>query len=95
MKYVPLTALLNPPDIKSRYDEEKGLREAADQRLTSLGQDLERHKQDNDQLQTELVSCGTLLTNSLLVRLFFIFFDAPHVQCSPFHCIVPSRLYSL
>ncbi|KAG7279015.1 hypothetical protein CRUP_001956, partial [Coryphaenoides rupestris] len=42
-------------DIKSRYDEEKSLREAADQRLTSLGQDLERHKQDNDRLQTELL----------------------------------------
>uniref|UniRef100_A0A8C5FPE9 Early endosome antigen 1 n=1 Tax=Gadus morhua TaxID=8049 RepID=A0A8C5FPE9_GADMO len=42
-------------DIKSRYDEEKSLREAADQRLASLGQDLERQRQDNDILSTELL----------------------------------------
>ena len=47
----------NPTDIKSRYDEEKSLREAADQRMTKLTQELQTAKQDNERLHTELVQC--------------------------------------
>uniref|UniRef100_A0A4W5K3W3 Early endosome antigen 1 n=1 Tax=Hucho hucho TaxID=62062 RepID=A0A4W5K3W3_9TELE len=42
-------------DIKSRYDEEKSLREAADQRLANLSQELQRERQDKDRLHTELL----------------------------------------
>uniref|UniRef100_A0A8C7VTL5 Early endosome antigen 1 n=1 Tax=Oncorhynchus mykiss TaxID=8022 RepID=A0A8C7VTL5_ONCMY len=42
-------------DIKSRYDEEKSLREAADQRLANLIQELQRERQDKDRLHTELL----------------------------------------
>uniref|UniRef100_A0A8C8IFQ2 Early endosome antigen 1 n=1 Tax=Oncorhynchus tshawytscha TaxID=74940 RepID=A0A8C8IFQ2_ONCTS len=42
-------------DIKSRYDEEKSLREAADQRLANLIQELQRERQDKDRLDTELL----------------------------------------
>lgn len=41
--------------MKSRYDEEKSLREAADQRLAKLTEQLQKEKQDNVGLQTELV----------------------------------------
>lgn len=47
--------LLNPTDLKSRYDEEKSLREAADQRLSKLTEQLQKEKQENERLQTELV----------------------------------------
>uniref|UniRef100_A0A667ZMU5 Early endosome antigen 1 n=1 Tax=Myripristis murdjan TaxID=586833 RepID=A0A667ZMU5_9TELE len=42
-------------DIKSRYDEEKSLREAADQRLAKLTQELQNEKQESERLQTELL----------------------------------------
>lgn len=42
-------------DIKSRYDEEKSLREAADQRLSKLTEQLQQEKKENESLQTELV----------------------------------------
>uniref|UniRef100_A0A674EY72 Early endosome antigen 1 n=1 Tax=Salmo trutta TaxID=8032 RepID=A0A674EY72_SALTR len=42
-------------DVKSRYDEEKSLREAADQRLANLSQELQRERQDKDRLHTELL----------------------------------------
>uniref|UniRef100_A0A673WT04 Early endosome antigen 1 n=1 Tax=Salmo trutta TaxID=8032 RepID=A0A673WT04_SALTR len=42
-------------DIKSRYDEEKSLREAADQRLANLIQELQRERQDKDRLHTQLL----------------------------------------
>lgn len=46
---------MNLTDIKSRYDEEKSLREAADQRLSKLTEQLQKEKQENERLQTELV----------------------------------------
>uniref|UniRef100_A0A672JD84 Early endosome antigen 1 n=1 Tax=Salarias fasciatus TaxID=181472 RepID=A0A672JD84_SALFA len=42
-------------DLKSRYDEEKSLREAADQRLAKLTEDVQKEKQENERLQTELL----------------------------------------
>ncbi|MEQ2194787.1 hypothetical protein XENOCAPTIV_003023, partial [Xenoophorus captivus] len=42
-------------DLKSRYDEEKSLREAADQRVSSLSEQLQKEKQENERLQTELL----------------------------------------
>lgn len=42
-------------DLKSRYDEEKSLKEAADQRLAKLTEQLQKEKQENERLQTELV----------------------------------------
>uniref|UniRef100_A0A4W6E8L6 Early endosome antigen 1 n=1 Tax=Lates calcarifer TaxID=8187 RepID=A0A4W6E8L6_LATCA len=42
-------------DLKSRYDEEKSLREAADQRLSKLTEQLQKEKQENERLQTELL----------------------------------------
>lgn len=47
---------LNMTDLKSRYDEEKSLREAADQRLGKLTEQLQKEKEENERLQTELVS---------------------------------------
>lgn len=47
-------------DIKSRYDEEKSLREAADQRLSKLTEQLQKEKQENERLQTELVQHNPL-----------------------------------
>lgn len=43
-------------DIKSRYDEEKSMREALEQRLTNLNQDLQREKQEKEKLAAELVT---------------------------------------
>lgn len=51
----PFFPSLNPTDLKSRYDEEKSLREAADQRLAKLNEQLQEAKEENEQLQTELV----------------------------------------
>uniref|UniRef100_A0A665XAN8 Early endosome antigen 1 n=1 Tax=Echeneis naucrates TaxID=173247 RepID=A0A665XAN8_ECHNA len=42
-------------DLKSRYDEEKSLREAADQRLAKVTEQLQIEKQENERLQTELL----------------------------------------
>ncbi|KAJ8372384.1 hypothetical protein AAFF_G00290170 [Aldrovandia affinis] len=42
-------------DIKSRYDEEKSLREAAEQRAASLNQDLQRETQERERCQAELL----------------------------------------
>uniref|UniRef100_A0A8C3G194 Early endosome antigen 1 n=1 Tax=Cyclopterus lumpus TaxID=8103 RepID=A0A8C3G194_CYCLU len=42
-------------DLKSRYDEEKSLREAADERLGKLTEQLQKEKQENEGLQTELL----------------------------------------
>lgn len=54
-----LMILLNLTDLKSRYDEEKSLREAADQRLAKLTEQLQKEKQENERLQTELVQQQT------------------------------------
>lgn len=50
-----LKLFLDLTDLKSRYDEEKSLREAADQRLTKMTEQLQTEKQENEKLQTELV----------------------------------------
>uniref|UniRef100_A0A8D3D9I9 Early endosome antigen 1 n=1 Tax=Scophthalmus maximus TaxID=52904 RepID=A0A8D3D9I9_SCOMX len=42
-------------DLKSRYDEEKSVREASDQRLAKLTEQLQKEKQENERLQTELL----------------------------------------
>uniref|UniRef100_A0A6Q2YX54 Early endosome antigen 1 n=1 Tax=Esox lucius TaxID=8010 RepID=A0A6Q2YX54_ESOLU len=42
-------------DIKSRYDEEKSLREAADLRLSNLALELQAERQEKDRLYTELL----------------------------------------
>uniref|UniRef100_A0A7N8YKL3 Early endosome antigen 1 n=1 Tax=Mastacembelus armatus TaxID=205130 RepID=A0A7N8YKL3_9TELE len=42
-------------DLKSRYDEEKSLREAAEQRLARLTEQLQEEKQENEKLQAELL----------------------------------------
>lgn len=47
--------ILIPTDLKSRYDEEKSLRDVADQKLSKLNEQLQKEKQENDRLQTELV----------------------------------------
>lgn len=47
-------------DIKSRYDEEKSMREALEQRLTNLNQDLQREKQEKEKLAAELVTSPLL-----------------------------------
>lgn len=53
-------------DLKSRYDEEKSLREAADEKLAKLNEELQKEKQENERLQTELVQ------SSFLTRLDFV-----------------------
>lgn len=53
-------------DLKSRYDEEKSLREAADEKLAKLNEQLQKEKQENERLQTELVQY------SFLTRLYFV-----------------------
>lgn len=60
--------MLNLTDLKSRYDEEKSLREAADQRLGKLTEQLQKEKQENERLQTELVR------RTLSFHLVFILF---------------------
>lgn len=50
-----MLSLLNVTDLKSRYDEEKSLREAGDQRSAKLAEQLQKEKQENERLQTELV----------------------------------------
>uniref|UniRef100_A0AAY4D6G3 FYVE-type domain-containing protein n=1 Tax=Denticeps clupeoides TaxID=299321 RepID=A0AAY4D6G3_9TELE len=42
-------------DIKSRYDEEKSLREVVEQKLSSLTQDLQRERLEKEKLNTELM----------------------------------------
>lgn len=59
---------LNLTDLKSRYDEEKSLREAADQRLGKLTEQLQKEKQDNERLQTELVQQLTQVSVWYLFR---------------------------
>lgn len=56
-------------DLKSRYDEEKSLREAADQRLAHLAEQLQKEKQGNERLQTELVTTPTSFCCFFLVPL--------------------------
>jgi len=56
-------------DLKSRYDEEKSLREAADERLGTLTQQLQKEKLENEGLQTELVQ------HTLSFHLVFILFS--------------------
>lgn len=46
-------------DLKSRYDEEKSLRDAADHKLAQLNEQLQKEKQENERLQTELVQSTT------------------------------------
>lgn len=48
------------PDIKSRYDEEKSMREALKQRLTNLNQDLQRERQEKEKLSADLVTSHSL-----------------------------------
>lgn len=61
--------LLNPTDLKSRYDEEKSLREATDQRLAKMTEQLQKEKQENERIQTELVQ------HTLTFLLLFILFS--------------------
>lgn len=46
-------------DLKSRYDEERSLRDAADYKLVKLNEQLQKEKQENERLQTELVNSIT------------------------------------
>lgn len=65
-----MLSLLNVTDLKSRYDEEKSLREAGDQRSAKLTEQLQKEKQENERLQTELVQDTlSLCVNSLLAQL--------------------------
>lgn len=41
--------------MKSRYDEERSLKEAGDQKVAKLNEQLQREKNENERLQTELV----------------------------------------
>ena len=52
---VVLFLILFLTDLKSRYDEEKSFREAADQKLARFNQQLQEDKQEKERLQTELV----------------------------------------
>uniref|UniRef100_A0A8C8DXB7 Early endosome antigen 1 n=1 Tax=Oryzias sinensis TaxID=183150 RepID=A0A8C8DXB7_9TELE len=42
-------------DLKSRYDEERSLREAAEQRLARMTEQLQTEQQENEKLQSELL----------------------------------------
>lgn len=66
-------------DLKSRYDEEKSLREAGDQRVAKLNEQLQKEKEENERLQTELVQhtisfCWRLLSSPTGLRptLYFV-----------------------
>lgn len=48
-------------DLKSRYDEEKSLREAGDQRVAKLNEQLQKEKEENERVQTELVQHNKFL----------------------------------
>lgn len=56
---VRITKVLFLIDLKSRYDEEKSLRDAADHKLAQLNEQLQKEKQENERLQTELVQSTT------------------------------------
>lgn len=56
---VRITKVLFLTDLKSRYDEEKSLRDAADHKLAQLNEQLQKEKQENERLQTELVQSTT------------------------------------
>lgn len=56
---VKITKVLFLTDLKSRYDEEKSLRDAADHKLAKLNEQLQKEKQENERLQTELVQSIT------------------------------------
>lgn len=71
--------LLNPIDLKSRCDEEKSLKEAADERLAKLTEQLQKEKQENERLQTELVR-HALSSHSLLTKLETYFFYRPFMN---------------
>lgn len=67
LKYLTLT------ELKSRYDEEKSLKEAGDQRVAKLNEQLQREKEENERLQTELVqhtihSCWRLFSRPAALR---------------------------
>lgn len=50
-----ITEALFLTDLKSRYDEEKSLRDAADHKLANLNEQLQKEKQEKERLLTELV----------------------------------------
>lgn len=65
-------------ELKSRSDEERSLREAGDQKVAKLNEQLQREKEENERLQTELVqhtiqfccrsfSCPTALRPTLYI----------------------------
>lgn len=58
--YIDLKYLISI-DLKSRYDEEKSLREAGDQRVAKLNEQLQKEKEENERLQTELVQHNKFL----------------------------------
>lgn len=73
LKYLTLT------DWKSRYDEERSLKEAGDQRMAKLNEQLQKEKEENERLQTELVQhtihfCWRLFPHSAGLRptLYFV-----------------------
>ncbi|KAJ8269411.1 hypothetical protein COCON_G00120180 [Conger conger] len=61
-------------DIKSRYDEEKSLREMAEQRISTLFQELQKEKQEKECFQAELLQRPGIEDVELLKR------ELVHVQ---------------
>lgn len=63
LKWIQILAVFNNAlflivfmtDLKSRYDEERSLREAAEQRLAKMTEQLQSEQQENEKLQSELV----------------------------------------
>lgn len=77
--YFNLCYLCFIPDIKSRMDEEKSLREVAEQKVASLQQDLQRERQEKDKLETELVDYLLhLLTHSCQHKQVFVLFTVSY-----------------
>lgn len=65
------------PDLKSRYDEEKSLREVAEQKVTSLQQDLQRERQEKDKLHTDLVNFPSQSLTSTNTCMFSYYLQFP------------------
>lgn len=60
-------------DLKSRYDEERSLREAAEQRLARMTVQLQTEQQENEKLQSELVqNMQTFSKHSCFASLFIL-----------------------
>lgn len=65
-------------ELKSRYDEERSLKEAGDQKVAKLSEQLKREKDENERLQTELVQhtihfCEEFILLSYKLKTYFVY----------------------